>query len=316
MPKSIATDQDAVEKRLRRLIELGQTEVMKFKWERYSTSPVFDLSKAACLSLFAELAYLYVTEDEYKKRPRSKLVPCYGFHAAMSSWPPTNVRISASRILEDRGGIDIIESRSFVLVVIYFDQLIVVSVRGTAFLYDWFANLSVRKSYAKYRFGNNAQKLRFHSGFLREAMLAGLYLQEQINGRKPYKSLLVTGHSLGGAIASLLYAGVGSGLFFDECYTFASPRITNTASLTEMRRAPNLVNELDIVPRVPPTFFGYDNHLFEFTLNGTPNYQVGAAAESHFASWLAALAKGQLTQNHFIETYRSKVRHSANVEPV
>jgi hypothetical protein len=227
-----------------------------------------------------------------------------------------DVRFIVTQALEG-SEVDVIQTRAFVAIVFQFNSVIVVAIRGTAFLYDWYRNFSAWKSKSYQYFGPSSRVLRFHSGFLKEARILGAHLEERIHAKGKIDTVLVTGHSLGGAIAALLYGNAGVRLrSLDEGYTFAAPRIADASSLSDIRGAPNLVNDFDIVPRVPPSVFGYDNHLFEYTLNGKRNYQVGAAAESHFLGWLSALAKGRLADNHFMESYRTKVREAAAAVPV
>jgi hypothetical protein len=152
---SKCVDQKTIEKRFRALLRQAIGEANQLWWHHRSG---FDQMKAACLSLFAEISYLYLTEDEYRNRPRTTIVPCYSFQAAMRTWPPFD---SASATLrEGEIEFEIIATGRFVAVVFYLPHVTIVAVRGTAHLYDWKVNFSILKQWCGYGW--------IHSGFLRE----------------------------------------------------------------------------------------------------------------------------------------------------
>ena len=85
---------------------------------------------------------------------------------------------------------------------------------------------------------------------------------------EPSPALWITGHSLGGALATIAAALLAErGKPVQGVYTFGSPRVGDSAfaSLLESRlsRIYRIVNNNDIVTRVPPRSFGYD-HVGEF----------------------------------------------------
>ena len=55
------------------------------------------------------------------------------------------------------------------------------------------------------------------------------YLYKKLTNKYPYAQVLITGHSLGGALATILAAELYSkfNARIDHLYTFASPRIGN-----------------------------------------------------------------------------------------
>ena len=80
---------------------------------------------------------------------------------------------------------------------------------------------------------------------------------------------MVTGHSLGGAMAILAAADIK--LTFhrvDEVYTFGQPRVGNAAFAkwfeTQIPQTYRLVHNADIVPHVPPSNFGFQHSSTQY----------------------------------------------------
>lgn len=114
---------------------------------------------------------------------------------------------------------------------------------------------------------------RVHRGFKTEVDDLWPRLEEGL--RKNRKPLWFTGHSLGGAMATIC-AGRCKRSFIksnpEELYTFGSPRVGNSryvnyTKLTYYR----WVNNNDIVPTVPPTWFGYRHTGIEMYLDNRGN---------------------------------------------
>lgn len=95
--------------------------------------------------------------------------------------------------------------------------------------------------------------------------------QEQIRlarAPRPRRSFVVTGHSLGAALATLFAMENDHKKKFDisTLCTFASPRVGNTAFVRLFDQLPfdswRIVNRQDVVPKVPlhiPVFFDYEH---------------------------------------------------------
>lgn len=133
---------------------------------------------------------------------------------------------------------------------------IIVVFRGSDDLKDWFANFqAVREP-------GPLEKSKAHEGFQDALYPAVLRLTEVLNKfNVTDKKLWVTGHSLGGALASL-YAGmlIENGYDVYGIYTFASPRPGDGRFAEELNKrieGPHyrVVNNGDIVPHVPPEPF-------------------------------------------------------------
>ena len=131
---------------------------------------------------------------------------------------------------------------------------------------DWVSNL---KAYSKLNGTDWGSDVKVHSGFYElfqrlrpniTASIRDLLLQH------PGASLVTTGHSLGGALASLCAVDAAH-LFTNvlvRSITFGSPRVGNSAFFNLARNKLNqswrVTHQRDIVPSLPPLLFGF-HHL-------------------------------------------------------
>jgi triacylglycerol lipase len=185
--------------------------------------------------------------------------------------------------------------------------LIVLSFRGTHSLKNWLTNLSValkRRAMLHDKLvqpENTDGALRVHQGFY-QAFLGlsdgkkGIKekideLKTKTKGRVP---IYITGHSLGGALAQIATAVLGSDQIA-ACYTFGSPRVGNYV-FDAWVKPPSyrLINYADIVPQIPfpvPPLFAYRH-------SGDPRYmpdQIKGSPYRFQPSWrqrMGQLAKG------------------------
>ena len=137
---------------------------------------------------------------------------------------------------------------------------VIVAFRGSNNIQNWILNIGTTKS--TYSLCSNcAVHTGFNSGY--NAVAAAVRSAVQ-NLKAKYRNtrLIVTGHSLGGALAILCTADLKN--FFgtvDLTYTFGQPRVGNDAfSSWYQSQHPNtyrLVDYADIVPHLPPSSFGF-----------------------------------------------------------
>ena len=108
---------------------------------------------------------------------------------------------------------------------------------------------------------------KIHTGFLdetRDVVVPWIDANASLLGKA--KKVMVTGHSLGGALAQLttMWLNVSHGPSWSGCFTFGSPRVGDDESrFTAMHfmTGSSLVNVMDIydpAPMVPPEFTGYE----------------------------------------------------------
>ncbi len=156
-------------------------------------------------------------------------------------------------------------------------DLIVLSFRGTTSIANWGTNLNADLTHPE----GTDEHLRVHEGFyeafvkLNEGEL-GIKnkidaVKKSTNGAIP---IYITGHSLGGALAQIAAAVLGSDQVA-ACYTFGSPRVGN-AYFDLWVKVPSyrVMNYADIVPEVPPPIF--------YRHSGDPRYLPKTVTASPF----------------------------------
>jgi hypothetical protein len=281
----------------------------------------FDHRKAFALALCSEIAYYKIGEREYRRIDRAKIIPCAGYQAAIEH----GIRLQFEAVIRgaDFDEFFVIESRNFVAVGFVLKEVVVVAVRGTYYLYDWTVNIDARK---QLHHNYESIKIRFHSGFLREAEILRYHLRDRLfRHSRDHQKIIVTGHSLGAAIAAILSAKlhhwwtdhydrpriVNGGNRVGSCYVFAAPRYSDLETLLQIENPFNCINDFDIVPRVPPRMLGYENSLAEFDLHGSPFIELeDYPRTSIYLEWLRVLTTGRFLTNHSMETYRRKIGNS------
>lgn len=138
-----------------------------------------------------------------------------------------------------------------------------------------------------------------HLGFVTAYMSIQDRIHEAVEQFKP-KRLTITGHSLGGALATLAaidFALTEVGRFDIELYTFGAPRVGNKQFQElynkHIPKAFRFVNGLDIVPSVPRTWQGYHHIGNEIRIGPRWSWRFFSARVSdHFmVSYIPALEK-------------------------
>jgi hypothetical protein len=133
-------------------------------------------------------------------------------------------------------------------------DLIAVAFRGTASVANWETNLHAAMVHPDATDPN----LRVHEGFFAafnklydgESGLRARLLQAAAR-EQDRKPIYVTGHSLGGALAQIATAALGTDEFA-ACYTFGSPRVGNAYfDLWVKPPSYRVMDYADIVPQVP-----------------------------------------------------------------
>jgi hypothetical protein len=101
-----------------------------------------------------------------------------------------------------------------------------------------------------------------HEGFLDAYLEISDQLEAVLRGKKPEQSIWLTGHSLGGALATLAAAHcVEHGLPVQGIYTYGSPRVGDADFARQLpaRSHYRFVHRDDWIPNVPPEVLGYQH---------------------------------------------------------
>jgi hypothetical protein len=132
------------------------------------------------------------------------------------------------------------------------EKQVIISVRGTTSRKDWGNNLEAH--HVAYSFGPGHVHEGFYKAFLSIKEKVSAYYDD--NGQN--KNVIVTGHSLGGAVATLIAAYLKADKKTNKImlYTFGSPRVGDRVFADHFSKADSfpcfrIVNNNDIVPKVP-----------------------------------------------------------------
>ena len=128
---------------------------------------------------------------------------------------------------------------------------------------DWIGNADFDLVYDPHIRGGQV-----HAGFQRAAEAIWPQVQELVSAHRPAGAkLILTGHSLGGALAALTaarFAADGRASEIDAIFTFGQPRagdreFANRLERDFSARLFRYVNHYDLVTRLPPRLLGYDH---------------------------------------------------------
>ena len=167
-----------------------------------------------------------------------------------------------------------------------------VTFRGSANLGNWFSNIDILTTRRPYGL--------VHRGFFRAMEDVQDSIMTSLAGlNKP--RLVVSGHSLGGAMATLFSAEAPDSLPIKWIYTFGQPasgvrgdyvsNVNARFGTTQVR----FVNNNDIVPRVPPFPYKHVGRLVQFDANGN----VSGDPESLLSAALVADGPPQMSEPEF-----------------
>ncbi|MEM8804994.1 MAG: lipase family protein [Cyanobacteria bacterium P01_G01_bin.38] len=152
------------------------------------------------------------------------------------------------------------------------DEFMVLSFRGSQELKDWFTNFNTKlRNFTIRKAGItsiSSYKGKVHTGFfLGWAIIERAVLEQITRWRadclkqgKALPPLLITGHSLGGALATMAAAALSeNGIDVAGLYTFGQPRVGDWSFSRQLNnnldgKVFRFVNNNDIVPHVPPPF--------------------------------------------------------------
>ncbi|TID18915.1 Mitochondrial distribution and morphology protein 10 [Venturia nashicola] len=179
----------------------------------------------------------------------------------------------------------------------YTHNTTIVAFRGSESRLNWKMNFEV--SLVNVDFCQNCQASQgFWKSWTesRGPIIAALTASQKLY---PQNRIVVTGHSLGGAVATLAAGALRKTGFKVDLYTYGSPRVANEDLAVQLTlQAPSLgsnyrVTHLnDAVPQLPPQWFGYKHISPEYYISSGTGKNVSLSSitalpdfESHFGNY-------------------------------
>ena len=152
--------------------------------------------------------------------------------------------------------IDVDDTQCFIA---SFANGVLIAFRGTESLGDWLSNLNILSTTKEYGV--------VHKGFYNGFVDVKQFLKQELDRFSPNR-ILLTGHSLGGALATVAAAEWSESYQITGVYTFGQPAVGKgkfSAFFDTHYRDKffRFVNNDDIVPRVPPSY-QHVGKLFHF----------------------------------------------------
>ncbi|KAL4978928.1 Alpha/Beta hydrolase protein [Aspergillus desertorum] len=142
------------------------------------------------------------------------------------------------------------------------NELLVLSFRGSRTIDTWIANLDFGLKEVE----EICSGCKAHGGFWKAWQVVADSLTSAIKSATatyPGYAIVFTGHSFGGALATLGAAQLRNAGYAIELYPYGSPRVGNEALaqyITDQGANYRVTHTNDIVPRLPPMLFGF-SHL-------------------------------------------------------
>lgn len=244
-----------------------------------------------------------------------------------SEWSLANARVcaEASDYAYTSGGATApLQSELVKAVILDAGNARVIAFRGTASIRDWLTDLESWRTATAAKGGRTdiGEGEEVHHGFLDAIVSVTKALVDAVAWVKA--PVFVTGHSLGGALA-LLAAQVleRAGLSPVSIYTFGGPRVGNWRWATDYdgagarpplgERTFRVVNEEDIVPRLPGWLMGYRHvgtevffpSIGSMWVNAPLWFKCVSDAIGTYRDW----QRGAIAQlaDHGIERYRARL---------
>ncbi|MFY4777290.1 lipase family protein [Metabacillus sp. RGM 3146] len=172
------------------------------------------------------------------------------------------------------------------------DQCAVISFRGTQSDPDWIADANIGQTVYPY-----ADAGKVHKGFLSIYESCRETVMEALKAVPSHKQLLITGHSLGAALATLCALDVYENTDFPSplMYTFGGPRVGDQSFVNVFQQTAiqylRFVNLSDLVPLLPPSRIKNPYTNTVFTYRHLPRL------------FLFSIQKGSIKNNHSMYTY-------------
>ncbi|KAE8153798.1 Alpha/Beta hydrolase protein [Aspergillus avenaceus] len=160
------------------------------------------------------------------------------------------------------------------------NKVLVLSFRGSADLSNWIANLNFGLDDAS----SLCSGCELHSGFLKAWDTVSDKITSKVESAlSSYSdySLVVTGHSYGGALAALAATTLRNAGHTVQLYNYGQPRVGNTEFVqyaTDQNKGSTyrVTHTNDLVPKLPPKLLGYHHASPEYWISSGDDTTVTA----------------------------------------
>ncbi|KAF1974427.1 alpha/beta-hydrolase [Bimuria novae-zelandiae CBS 107.79] len=160
------------------------------------------------------------------------------------------------------------------------NELIVVSFRGSVSIQNWITNIDFKAVSTNLCSGCTAHR-GFYQSWLDSRSAVTATVNSLVAANPRYK-VITTGHSLGGAIATLAAADLRNSGYPVALYSFGSPRVSSSKLANYITAQPGgnyrITHWNDPVPNIPPILMNFAHVSPEYYIN-RPNHQVVKATD-------------------------------------
>ncbi|MFN3657904.1 MAG: lipase family protein [Pseudolabrys sp.] len=242
--------------------------------------PAFAVEKAYVCAVFSKAAYLKIPDFELADADKAKVIPCLTYQYLIREGRQIDV-VEYLRTA-DFSNVFVEFNERVVVVGIVLQNVIIVAFRGTRPLYlsDWMTDFNS----FKVEVTPDTNTVSFHKGFYLSISSIfesiGNHLQKKLQLRD--MPVYVVGHSLGGAMAAILYA-LGGRTFYSRymyeavnrpvpsshsSFTVGMPRYGDKRAVASLRNPYHCYNVLDVVPNLPFHILGFEDSQKEYMIRG------------------------------------------------
>jgi lipase (class 3) len=180
---------------------------------------------------------------------------------------------------------------------------VVIAIRGTSGLFEWLQDADFPLIVCPFLAGAGKTEMGFTDVYQSLCMAPAVGSPRLVNALaglpfpRPVTSVTICGHSLGGALVTLLGLDVGANTPFKmpTGYSYASPRTGDPQFVATYNQVVpssfRLANRFDVVPGMPPAAFGY-GHVDTFVdLKPGLEVKIDPLCRHHLTTYLYVLGK-------------------------
>lgn len=205
---------------------------------------------------------------------------------------------SVKDTIEAKSIIDVWEPFGFILES---PQEIIVAFRGTSSTTNWISDIIASQKKFKYV----KEDCLTHRGFTDIYSSARNQIMSALSNLPSDKTLYVTGHSLGAALATLCAIDIAANTEYDSLYlfTYGGPRVGDPSFskvfTKYVRGSYRIANEFDVVTHAPPSIYKLPKRQKKYYYSHVPtfsslNFQNGSFGGNHIiSSYFTELSKLQ-----------------------